>query len=75
MKIRSFSDRLFTDCGAEFVVFLVGGIAAKIAHTLFLRGGDGYFSGVFCGVSLCAVVLSVLSAIRKMKRHSNFPDA
>lgn len=49
MKIRSFSDRLFTDCGAEFVVFLVGGIAAKIAHTLFLRGGDGYFSGFFAG--------------------------
>lgn len=75
MKIRSFSDRLLTDCDAELVVFLVGGIAATIAHVLFLSSADGYFSGFFCGVSMCAVVLSVLSAIRKMKQNSNFRDA
>jgi hypothetical protein len=68
MTIGTFSDRILASCGAELAVFIAGGLAGAVAHAVIQSGADTYFAGFFAGVSMCALVLSVLSAIPKLKR-------
>lgn len=67
MKIGTFGDRLLANCCAELAVFNAGGLAGAVAHAVIQSGGDTYFAGFFAGVSMCAIVLSVSSAIPKLK--------
>ncbi|EDT05840.1 hypothetical protein BamIOP4010DRAFT_0577 [Burkholderia ambifaria IOP40-10] len=48
-------------------MFIAGGLAGAVAHSMNQNGGDGYFAGFFTGVAMCALVLSVSSAILKLK--------
>lgn len=68
MKQDTFIERLFSDCRAEWVVFVVGGLAGVASKVVILNGGDEYFAGLFAGISLCAAVLSVSYAIPKLTR-------
>jgi hypothetical protein len=67
MKLRTFGDRLRTNCAAEIAVFIAGGLAGAVAHSMNQNGGDAYFGGFFTGVAMCSLVLSVSSAILKLK--------
>lgn len=68
MKLGAFGDRLFANCGAELAVFIAGGIPSAAAHWMNHNGGDPYFAGFLTGVSMCAFVLSLASAITKLTR-------
>ena len=67
MKTVTVSDRLLANCGAELAVFIAGGLAGFAARAVNQIGGDTYVAGFFAGVSMCAFVLSVSSAIAKLK--------